>query len=49
VSRDALLYVDDMIEACERVTRFTKGVDRADLASGSMVHDAVLRNLGTAR
>jgi uncharacterized protein with HEPN domain len=34
-----------MIEACERVLRFTKDIERADLAAGSMVHDAVLRNL----
>ena len=46
MSRDAALYVADMIEACERVLRFTKDAERADLAAGSMVHDAVLRNLG---
>ena len=45
MSRDASLYVADMIEACERVLRFTKDVERADLAAGSMVYDAVLRNL----
>lgn len=45
MSRDASLYVADMIEACERVVRFTKDVERGDLAAGSMVHDAVLRNL----
>jgi uncharacterized protein with HEPN domain len=45
VSRDAWLYVADMIEACERVLRFTKDVARADLAAGTMVHDAVLLNL----
>jgi uncharacterized protein with HEPN domain len=45
VSRDASLYVADMIEACERVLRFTNDVERADVAAGSMVHDAVLRNL----
>jgi uncharacterized protein with HEPN domain len=45
VSRDASLYVADMVEACERVLRFTKDVERADLAAGTMVHDAVLRNL----
>jgi uncharacterized protein with HEPN domain len=45
VSRDALLYVADTIEACERVQRFTQDIGRVDLAAGSMVHDAVLRNL----
>ena len=45
MSRDTSLYVIDMIEACERILRFTKNLDRSDVAAGSMVHDAVLRNL----
>lgn len=45
MSRDASLYVADMIEACERVLRFTKDLERTDVAAGSMVRDAVLRNL----
>jgi uncharacterized protein with HEPN domain len=45
VSRDATLYIDDMIEACRRVTQYTEGLGRAQLVSGTMAHDAVLRNL----
>jgi len=45
VSRDASLYIDDMIEACRRVMQYTEGLDRAQLVSGTMAHDAVLRNL----
>jgi uncharacterized protein with HEPN domain len=45
VSRDASLYICDTIEACRRVMRYTEGLDRAQLVSGTMAHDAVLRNL----
>jgi uncharacterized protein with HEPN domain len=45
VSRDVVLYVDDMIEACRRVARYTDGLDRGGLVAGTMPHDAVLRNL----
>ena len=45
MSRDVSLYVDDMIEACRRVVQYTEGLGRAQLVSGTMAHDAVLRNL----
>ena len=45
MSRDVTLYLDDMIEACRRVGQYTNGVARAQLISGTMAHDAVLRNL----
>jgi uncharacterized protein with HEPN domain len=39
------MYVDDMIDVCHRVLRYTEGVDRAGFVAGTMMHDAVLRNL----
>jgi uncharacterized protein with HEPN domain len=45
VSRDVTLYLEDMIEACRRVARYSEGLDRDGLAADTMVHDAVLRNL----
>ena len=45
MSRDVTLYVDDMIEACRRVVKYSEGLGRAQLVSGTMAHDAVLRNL----
>jgi uncharacterized protein with HEPN domain len=45
VSRDVALYLDDMIEACRRIGQYTQGLSRATLVSGTMPHDAVLRNL----
>ena len=45
MSRDVTLYLDDMIEACRRIGQYTQGLSRATLVSGTMPHDAVLRNL----
>ena len=45
MSRDASMYVDDMIDVCHRVLRYTEGIDRAGFVAGTMMHDAVLRNL----
>ncbi|HTV00308.1 MAG TPA: DUF86 domain-containing protein [Luteitalea sp.] len=45
MSRDATPYVDDMIEASRRVLKYSDGLGRAQLVSGTMAHDAVLRNL----
>jgi uncharacterized protein with HEPN domain len=45
VSRDVALYVDDMIEACRRITRYSKGLDRPGLMEDTKSYDAVLRNL----
>lgn len=40
MSRDATLYIDDMIEACRRVMQYTEALVRAQLVSGTMPHDA---------
>jgi uncharacterized protein with HEPN domain len=45
VSRDVRLYVDDMIEACRRVIKYSEGIDRERLEAGTMVSDAIVRNL----
>lgn len=45
MSRDATLYADDMLEARRRLMQYTEGLSRAQLVSGTMAHDAVLRNL----
>ena len=34
MSRDATLYIDDMIEACRRVMQYTEGLGRAQLPHG---------------
>jgi hypothetical protein len=45
VSRDWRLYWDDIIEACEKVLRYTAGMDRDAFAADEKTRDAVLRNL----
>jgi hypothetical protein len=43
VSRDVTLYVDDMIEACQRVAQYSAGLDRDGLNAGTMITDAIVR------
>lgn len=45
MSRDWRLYWDDIIAACEKVLRYTHGMDRDALLADEKTHDAVLRNL----
>jgi uncharacterized protein with HEPN domain len=45
VSRDWRLYWEDIITACEKVLRYTQGMDRDALLADEKTHDAVLRNL----
>ena len=43
--RDPRLYVEDMIEFCDRVLDYTRGVDPVGFAADRMRYDATLRNL----
>jgi uncharacterized protein with HEPN domain len=45
VSRDWLLYLDDLIDSAEKIQRFLKGRALEEFASGEMLFDAVLFNL----
>lgn len=45
MSRDWRLYLDDITEGCEKVQRFTAGMERAALLADERTYDAVLRNL----
>jgi uncharacterized protein with HEPN domain len=45
VSRDWRLYWDDILEACEKVLRYTAGMDRDGFTADEKTRDAVLRNL----
>jgi uncharacterized protein with HEPN domain len=45
MSRDALLYLEDMQEACEKVLRYTKGATYTSFTSDEKTFDAVVRNL----
>ena len=43
--RDVRLYVDDMLEFCERALRYADGFVLQSLLADSMRYDAILRNL----
>ncbi len=45
MSRDWLLFLDDLIESADRILRITEGVDFAEFQGNLSVHDAVLMNL----
>jgi uncharacterized protein with HEPN domain len=45
MSRDWLLYLDDLIASAEKIGRLTRGLDLDALRSNEAVFDAVLFNL----
>ncbi|MBN2590746.1 MAG: DUF86 domain-containing protein [Sedimentisphaerales bacterium] len=45
MSRDELMYIRDIASSCEKVIRFTKGMDMLDLIHDDKTYDAVVRNL----
>ncbi len=45
MSRDPLLYLEDIVAACDRVRAYLEGVSHEDLLLDSMRLDAVVRNL----
>ena len=44
-AREWRFYLDDMIEFCERVQDFTRGVDQGQFVADVMRFDATVRNL----
>lgn len=45
VSRDYRLYLDDMLDACQRALRYAHGLTLDQLAADDLVRDAVVHNL----
>jgi uncharacterized protein with HEPN domain len=45
MSRDPLLYLDDILGACERVRAYVEGVEYSAFVSDPMRLDATVRNL----
>ena len=43
--RDYGLFLKDMQSACEKITRFTRGLTREQFFSNEQAFDAVMRNL----
>jgi len=45
VSRDWLLFLDDLIASAEKIGRMTEGMDAESFTAHEAIHDAVLMNL----
>jgi uncharacterized protein with HEPN domain len=45
MSRDPRLYLDDIREACEKIMRYSQGLDLDQLVQDEKTFDAVVRNL----
>ncbi len=43
--RDHKLYLEDIVEAADRILRYTVGMDYDSFASDDKTQDAVVRNL----
>ncbi len=45
MSRDPRLYLEDIVRACEKIERYTAGLNMDGFIQDERTHDAVLRNL----
>ena len=45
MSRDELMYLNDIALSCDKIIRYTKGLDFLDLINDERTYDAVIRNL----
>jgi len=43
--RDAGLILEDILEAAEKISRYTRGVSKSEFKENSLIQDAVIRNL----
>lgn len=48
MSRDELLYLEDIAEACRKVLSFTAGMTKESFEADERTYDAVIRNLEVA-
>ena len=45
MSRDEIMYLQDIAESCEKILQFTAGLSQSDLIGDVRTYDAVVRNL----
>jgi len=45
MSRNEIMYLQDIAESCEKIVRFTAGLTRSELLRDQKTYDAVVRNL----
>ena len=44
MSRDEVMYLQDIAESCDKILRFTAGLSQSDLIGDENTYDAVIRN-----
>lgn len=45
MSRDVLLYFEDIVTSCKKIMRFTEGMNLTQFVHDERTYDAVIRNL----
>ncbi len=45
MSRDYSLYLEDILESCQRISRYTHGMSLEMFRNNEMAYDAVQRNI----
>jgi len=45
MSRDEIMYLQDIAQSCEKILQFTEGFTQSDLIRDEKTYDAVIRNL----
>jgi len=45
MSRDEIMYLQDITQSCEKILRFTNGLIQENLVKDEKTYDAVVRNL----
>jgi len=45
MSRDEIMYLQDIAQSCKKILRFTAGLTQSDLMQDEKAYDAVVRNL----
>ena len=45
MSREWVMFFEDMIESCSRILEYTTGLDRSEFESKKLVFDATVHNV----
>ena len=45
MSRDWIMYLQDIAQSCEKISRFAGGLTQSDLIQDEKTYDAIVRNL----
>ena len=45
MSRDEIMYLQDIAQCCEKISQFTTGLTQSELVQDEKTYDAVVRNL----